>query len=166
MMMTLPEITERVAQPYVYVPFTVTMQQMQKPAEEGFPLVFAHLAKHGLKPVGPAFYNYRRINMAETLDVEAGIAVERLGPEEGKVRNGTLPGGRFIGLSWTGHPDQLMTVTGMLIGWVKETGQQFDVEEKDDGDHFACRLEIYESDPTEVPDMDDWVTTLAFKLRD
>ena len=33
MMMTLPEITERVAQPYVYVPFTVTMQQMQKPAE-------------------------------------------------------------------------------------------------------------------------------------
>ncbi len=31
-MMTLPEIAERPAQDYVYVPFTVTMQQMQRPA--------------------------------------------------------------------------------------------------------------------------------------
>jgi effector-binding domain-containing protein len=163
-MLTLPETTKRKAQAYIYVPFTVTMRQMQKPAREGFPQIFAHIEKHGLKPVGDAFYNYRRINMAETLDVEAGIAVEAVGPEEGKVRNGTLPAGKFIEMSWTGHPDKLMTVTGMLIGWLKETGQKLDVEEKADGDHFACRLEIYESDPAEVPDMNDWVTTLAFKL--
>lgn len=165
-MLTLPKTETRAAQPYVYVPFTVTMQQMQDPAREGFPLVFQHLEKHGLKPVGAAFYNYRRINMEKTLDVEAGIAVEALGPEEGRVRNGTLPAGNFIGLSWTGHPDQLMTVTGMLIGWVNLTQQKFDMEAKPDGDHFACRLEIYESDPDEIPNMEDWVTTLAFKLRD
>jgi effector-binding domain-containing protein len=165
-MMTLPKTEMRTAQPYIYVPFTVTMQQMQKPANEGFPLLFAHLEKHGLKAVGDAFYNYRRINMEETLDVEAGIAVEALGPEEGGVRNGTLPGGRFIGVSWHGHPDDLITVTGVLIGWVKITGQQFDMAEKSDGEHFACRLEIYESDPVDEPDMDKWVTTLAFKLRD
>jgi hypothetical protein len=90
-MLTLPKTEKRKNQPYVYVPFTVTMRQMQKPAREGFPLLFAHLGKHGLKPVGAPFYNYRRIDMADTLDVEAGIAVEALGPEEGKVRNGTLP---------------------------------------------------------------------------
>lgn len=165
-MLTLPKTETRAAQPYIYVPFTVTMQRMQDPAREGFPLVFQHLEKHGLKPVGAAFYNYRRINMEKTLDVEAGIAVEAVGPEEGRVRNGTLPAGNFIGLSWTGHPDQLMTVTGMLIGWVNLTQQKFDMEAKPDGDHFACRLEIYESDPDEIPDMEDWVTTLAFKLRD
>ena len=165
-MLTLPTTEKRNAQPYIYVPFTVTMQQMQKPAGEGFPLIFAHLEKHGLKPVGPAFYNYRRINMEDTLDVEAGIAVESLGPEEGRVKNGTLPAGSFIGLSWTGHPDKLITFTGMLIGWANLTQQKFDMEEKPDGDHFACRLEVYESDPAEVPDMEDWVTTLAFKLRD
>jgi DNA gyrase inhibitor GyrI len=165
-MLTLPKTEKRQAQPYIYVPFTVTMQQMQKPAGEGFPQIFDYIEKHGLKPVGAAFYNYRRINMEDTLDVEAGIAVESAGPDEGNVRNGVLPGGNYIGLSWTGHPDQLMTVTGMLIGWVRQTGQQLDVEERADGDHFACRLEIYESDPAEVPDMDDWVTTLAFKLRD
>ena len=165
-MMTLPEITQREAQDYVYVPFTVTMQQMQRPANEGFPQVFAYLEQHGLTPVGPAFYNYRRINMTETLDVEAGIAVDRAGPADDTVRTGTLPGGRYLGVTWHGHPDALETVTGMLIGWSNLTGQPLDQWSEGRDDFFACRLELYESDPAEVPDMNDWVTTLAFKLRD
>ncbi|ODT68621.1 MAG: hypothetical protein ABS75_19885 [Pelagibacterium sp. SCN 63-23] len=163
-MMTLPKTETRAAQPYIYVPFEVTMQQMQRPAAEGFPALFAHLDKHGLKPAGAPFYNYRRINMEDTLDVEAGIAVDRQGPAEGAVKTGELPGGRFLGLTWHGHPDALITVTGMLIGWARLTGQAFDMAEKADGDHFACRLELYESNPDEVPDMEHWVTSLAFKL--
>lgn len=165
-MLTLPEIVERPAQPYAFVRFAVPMNDMQKPADEGFPKLFTELDRQGLKPIGAAFYNYRRIDMAGTLDVEAGIAVERAGTDAGDVHFGVLPKGRFVTLTWTGHPDKLMTVTGMLIGWLKETGTSLDVAEKGDGDHFACRLEIYESDPSEVPNMDDWVTTLAFKLAD
>lgn len=165
-MLTLPEIVDRQAQPYAYVSFTVPMNQMQKPADEGFPQVFEHLAKQGINPVGAALYNYRRIDMADTLDDEAGIAVERAGQDGGNVRFGTLPAGRFVTLTWNGHPDSLMTVTGMLIGWLKEARIALDVAEKADGDHFACRLEIYESDPAEVPDLNQWVTTLAFKLAD
>lgn len=165
-MMTLPEITIRPAQSYVYVPFTVTMRQMQRPASEGFPQLFDYVARHGLTSVSAPFYNYRRINMAETLDVEAGIAVERAGPEQSGVKVGTLPAGRFMGLTWHGHPDALETVTGMLIGWSELTGQPFDRRSEGKDDFFACRLEIYESDPADVPDMQDWVTTLAFKLQD
>ena len=54
----------------------------------------------------------------------------------------------------------------MLIGWLRLTQQPLDMEERADGDHFACRLEIYETDPAEEPDMDKWVTELAFKLKD
>jgi len=165
-MMTLPEITERKAQHYIYVPFTVTMQQMQRPADEGFPQIFDYVARHGLTPMGDAFYNYRRIDMENTLDVEAGIAVQAPGPDEGAVRNGTLPGGRFVELTWRGHPDKLMDVTATLIGWVNLNQEEFDMQEKADGDHFACRLELYESDPEAVPNLDDWVTSLAFKLWD
>jgi hypothetical protein len=165
-MLTLPETKKRKAQPYIYVPFTVTMRQMRKPGREGFPALFAHLEKHGLQPVGAPFYNYRRINMADTLDVEAGIAVKKAGPEHGKVKNGVLPEGQYIGLTWHGSPDKLITVTGILIGWAQLSKQALDVEEKADGDHFACRLEYYETNSEEVPDMNDWVTTLAFKLRD
>lgn len=165
-MMTLPKIIDRPAIPYAYVPFTVRMDQMKTPADEGFPALFAYLDKHGLEAAGAPFYNYRRIDMADTLDVEAGIPLTGAGPEMGRVRTGTLPGGRFMSLSWTGHYDALEQVTGMLIGWSRLTQQPLDMVEKPDGDHFACRLEIYETDPSTVPDPDDWLTTLTFKLQD
>ena len=165
-MLTLPENLDRPERPYIYVPFTVRMNQMQTPAKEGFPALFAHIDKHGLRPAGAPFYNYRRINMAETLDVEAGIALQAPGPEEGDVKTGTLPAGRFMSLTWHGHPDQLMTATGMLIGWSRETEQPFDQRTEGADDYFACRLEMYETDPDEVPDMNEWDTRLEFKLRD
>jgi len=165
-MMTLPETLERPAHPYIYVPFTVTMQQMQRPAEQGFPKLFEHIDKHGLKPVGAPFYNYRRIDMENTLDVEAGIALQSPAEASDSVKTGTLPGGKFLSVSWHGHPDGLITVTGLLIGWSRLTGQDFDMHAESDGDHFACRLELYESDPDTVPDMNNWVTQLAFKLKD
>ncbi|WP_162247373.1 GyrI-like domain-containing protein [Devosia sp. Root635] len=165
-MLTLPETVVREPQAYAYRTFRVRMNEMQKPASEGFPAIFALLAEQGIEPVGAAFYNYRRIDMADTLDVEAGVPVARSGRDSGDIRFGTLPGGRFVTLAWHGHPDKLEPVTGMLIGWLQLTQQPLDMDEKADGDHFACRLEIYETDPAEEPDMDKWVTELAFKLRD
>lgn len=165
-MLTLPKIIERPAQVYACMRFTVRMNEMLKPADEGFPIVFKTLAEQGIHPIGAPFYNYRRINMAETLDVEAGVAVERPGTATEHVNFATLPGGRFVTLRWHGHPDQLEAVTAMLIGWVRLTEQPLDVEERGDGDHFACRLELYETDPEEQPDMEQWVTELAFKLKD
>lgn len=165
-MLTLPTTDLRDAQPYIFIPFKVTMQQMQTPADKGFPPLFAYIARHGLTPVSPPFYNYRRIDMDDTLDVEAGIAIAAPGPVDAEVSCGTLPGGRFLGLTWHGHPDQLITATGMLIGWANLTQQPFDMDSRADGDHFACRLEIYHTDPDDEPDMDKWETTLAFKLRD
>lgn len=164
-MLTLPENVTREAQTYAYVDFTLRMNELQKPATEGFPLLFSTLAEQGIEPVGAPFYNYRRINMAETLDVQAGVPVARAGSDTDRVRFGTLPGGRFVSLKWHGHPDKLEPVTGMLIGWLRLTGQPMDMEEKADGDHFACRLEIYETDPDQEPDMDKWVTELCFKLK-
>ena len=165
-MLTLPETLNRAERDYAYITFTVTMNQMQKPADEGFPALFAELGRQGIEPAGAPFYNYRRINMSDTLDVEAGVAVSHRGSEAGNVRFGTLPAGRFVTMTWHGHPDKLEPVTGLLIGWVRLTNQPLDMEEKPDGDHFACRLEIYESDPAEEPDMDKWETRLEFKLKD
>jgi hypothetical protein len=165
-MLTLPEIITRPETPYVFVPFTVRMNEMQRPAEQGFPQIFDYIGRHGIKAVGAPFYNYRRIDMAATLDVEAGIAVERAGPDEGAVKAGVLPAGRFAKMRWHGHPDKLEPVTGLLVGWSRQTGNAFDSEQQPDGEHFACRLELYESDPQTVPDMDDWWTELNFKLRD
>jgi effector-binding domain-containing protein len=163
-MMTLPEVVDRAEQAYAYVTYEVRMDEMKIPADQGFPRLFGALASQNIAPLGAAFYNYRRIDMAATLDVEAGVAVERAGEATDGIRFGVLPAGRYVTLQWHGHFDALEQVTAVLIGWVRLVGLKFDVREAPDGDHFACRLEIYETDPIETPDPKDWVTTLAFKL--
>ena len=164
-MLTLPMVIERSVQPYAYMNFTVRMDEMQTPAREGFPAIFAHLAEHGIDPVGPAFYNYRRINMSDTLDVEAGVPVREPGQGTDKIQFGTLPAGRYAALTWFGHPDKLEPAAAVLIGWTRQMQMPFDMEERAGSDHFACRLEIYETDPEEEPDMEEWVTHLEFKLK-
>lgn len=165
-MLTLPEVIERSTQSYAFINFTVRMDQMQEPAIKGFPALFNYLAQQGIEQTGAAFYNYRRINMADTLDVEAGVPVATTGQGTETIHFGTLPSGRFAGLTWVGHPDKLEPATAVLIGWARLMQMPFDMEESADGDHFVCRLEIYETDPDEQPDMEEWVTHLAFKLKD
>lgn len=165
-MLTLPEVFVRKEQLYAYVTFTVAMSEMQRPATEGYPAIFSLLAQEGITPAGAPFYNYRRINMSTTLEVEAGVPVTSAGTEENGIKFSTLPSGRYVGLTWHGHPDKLESVTAVLIGWTRQMELALDMEERPDGDHFACRLEIYENDPEEQPDMDKWVTHLAFKLQE
>ena len=162
-MLTSPVLEDRTAQTYAYIPFTVTMAEMQKPADEGFPALFAWLASHGLTPIGAPFYNYRRIDMARTLDVEAGVMVERAMAADHPVKFGILPAGQYLSASHTGHYDGLLDATAQFIGWAQDNNIAWDMHAAADGDHFACRLEIYETDPREEPDPAKWLTRLSFK---
>ncbi|KFC72562.1 Transcriptional regulator, effector-binding domain/component [Devosia sp. LC5] len=164
-MLTLPEIIDRPAQPYAFIRFTVRMDQMKQPADEGFSALFAWLGQRGIQPIAAPFYNYRRINMSETLDVEAGVPIAELVDGEGQIETGTLPAGKFVTLDWVGHYDGLMGATAMLIGWVRLTQVELDMTTKGQDDFFACRLEIYETDPSEEPDAEKWRTQLAFKVK-
>lgn len=165
-MISMPRYEDRPAQPYAFIKYSVTMQEMQKPAERGFPAVLNWLTQHGMSPAGAPFYNYRRIDMASTLDVEAGFPVDRAMEADGEVQFGTLPAGKYAVVTHTGHYDGLYDATAMLIGWAKERGVAWDSHIDESGDHFACRLEIYETDPDEEPDPQRWVTRLAFKMAD
>ena len=49
-----------------------------------------------------------------------------------------------------------------LLSWAASEGLEWDA----DGDNWTARLEIYKSDPREVPNMADWDTELQFKLKD
>ena len=79
-----------------------------------------------------------------------------------QVRTGLLPAGRYATVVHTGHPDTLVTATRDLLDWAAERGFDWDA----DGNTWGCRLEEYLSDPDEVPDMNEWQTRLAFRLRD
>ncbi|HSU36970.1 MAG TPA: GyrI-like domain-containing protein [Propionibacteriaceae bacterium] len=161
-----PAVVERDAQPYAAMRRQVTMAQMGEVLPPLIDEVFAWLTAHGGQPAGPPFWRYRVINMAALLDIEVGVATTDLVEPEGEVVTGMLPAGRYASVEHTGHPDSLMAATRELLDWADEEGLVFDHVEQDDGDHWECRLELYLTDPADEPDLNEWVTELAFKLAD
>lgn len=160
-----PVIVERTAQPYVAYRDAVTMQQVAAPAQH-FGEIFAWLADQGIAPAGAPFYKYDLIDMERELIIEAGVPVPAVPDVPADMIAGILPAGRYAGLTYVGHPDDLITVTWHLLKWAGEQGLTWDQHETDQGDQWACRLEIFHTDPADEPDMTKWETELAFRLAD
>ena len=151
-MLTLPRIAERPAQPYIAI-----REQVRIPFGAIIDRVIPELMKRanelGIEDPGPVFFKYNIIRMPE-LEVEFGMPTKQ------------PLAGTYASLLYTGHYDNLMEVTALLIGWAKQKGLEWDAETLADGDHFACRLEAYINSPAEEPDPAKWETVLEFKLRD
>jgi DNA gyrase inhibitor GyrI len=98
--------------------------------------------------------------MDRRLVVTVGFPVAPVGEVDG-AESGELPAGDYAVVEVVGHPDGLAEATGALLAWGDANGHEWDA----DGVHWASRLEEYLSDPAEVPDMDDWVTRLAIRVR-
>jgi effector-binding domain-containing protein len=159
-----PVIVDRAAQPYVAVRGLITMQTFYKIADR-FPEVFGWLAEHGIEPSGPPFFKYNVIDMANELELEAGVPVAEAVPGDGEVFGAELPAGRYATLTHLGHPKELVEVTGGLLDWAAERGVEWDMTPTEAGDRWAARLEFQLTDPAVQPDMNKWQTQLAFKIR-
>ena len=164
--MPTPEITERPAQPYVAISAQVTMQTLADILPKLMPPVFAWLSERGIPPAGAPFWRYDLIDMDRALDVEVGVPVAAPVTGDGEVLAGTLPAGRYVTVRHTGHPDGLYGATESLVAWAAERNLAWDMTVTPDGEKWAARLEIYETDPAVEPDMTKWTTRLAFRLRD
>ncbi len=160
-----PEILERTAQPYAGISAWVTMTAVGSVADR-IPEIFGWLGARGVAPAGPPFFRYHVIDMDRQLLVEAGIPVAAPVADDGQVRGGTLPAGRFAVMTHTGAPQTLVAATSALLDWADERGLAWDVSESDAGEKWGCRLESYLTDPAEEPDMTKWQTELAFRLAD
>jgi effector-binding domain-containing protein len=160
-MATEPEIVERAAQPWVAIAGTVTKTTMLDIIDR-HPEVFAFLQARGIAPAGAPVFSYDHVDMAGRMDLRVGVPTPGPVEGDGDIRPGVLPAGRYLTVTHVGHPDTLVDATRDLLAWADEHGLAFDR----DGDDWVSRLEIYESDPAEQPDMTTWETVLAFKLKD
>ncbi|KAB2349458.1 GyrI-like domain-containing protein [Actinomadura rudentiformis] len=158
-----PEIKERAEQPYVAVKRWIAWTEFPVIADR-LPEIIGWLAARGIQPAGAPFFRYVTIGGEQDGEVEAGVPVAAPVEGEGDIYAGVLPPGRYASVTHVGHPDQLAGVTTDLLGWAAEQGLTWDMSEDDEGEHWACRLELYHSDPAEQPDMGKWETELAFKL--
>ncbi|MFI5735585.1 GyrI-like domain-containing protein [Kribbella sp. NPDC051587] len=156
----MPEIVELAERPYVALRGTVQMDGISAFADR-LRQVIGWLAAREIAPNGAAFFKYDVVDMEAGLVMEIGFPVDDLHAGEGEIVTGVLPAGRYATAMYHGHPDGLVKATGELLDWGSAEGVEWDA----DGDKWAARLEVYLSDPREVPDMADWDTELQFKLK-
>ena len=160
-----PEIMQRTAQPYAGISAWVTMAAVGSVADR-IPEIFGWLGGRGVAPAGPPFFRYHVIDMERQLLVEAGVPVAAPVDDDGEVRGGALPAGRFAVMTHTGAPCTLMAATSALLDWAQQRGLAFDVSDTEAGETWGCRLESYLTDPAQQPDTSAWQTELAFRLAD
>ena len=163
-MSATPEIEARAEQPYVALKAHVTIEELGTVVPPLTGEVFAWLAGRGVAPAGAPFWKYDVIDMANKLEVEAGVPVTAAVPGDGRVISGVLPAGRYATVMHVGHPSELAGATAALLDWAAGQGLTFDMSPGDDGERWGSRLEIYLTDPAEEPDMSKWETQLAFRL--
>jgi effector-binding domain-containing protein len=163
-MLAEPVVVQRADQPYVAIKALVTMAELGAVVPPLNREVFGWLAARGAAATGAPFWKYHVIDMERQLEVEAGVAVAVAVPGDDRVLAGVIPGGQYATVRYTGHPMGLYDATAALLEWAAGQGLAWDVSETEDGERWGARLEIYESDPAQEPDMDKWVTELAFRL--
>jgi effector-binding domain-containing protein len=159
-----PTIIERPAMPYVAITALVTHQELGAVVPPLNQEVFQWLAAHGTEPSGAPFWKYNLIDMARSLEVEAGVATGQPAQGDERVHAGVLPAGRYATLRHVGHPRTLIDATARLLQWAEERGLTWDVSPSPRGELWGCRLEIYHDEPGK--DMNTWETELAFRLAD
>ncbi|HWH98647.1 MAG TPA: GyrI-like domain-containing protein [Pseudolysinimonas sp.] len=152
-------------QPFVGVTKTVTMTTIPEIADE-IPGLIDWVLNHGYAPPNAPFLRYLVIDMAREFVIQAGVPVPSPVETDGDLESGVLPSGRYATTTHVGHPDELERVTGRFLQWANGEGLHFDVRRSDQGDVWASRIEWYETNPVEQPDMSQWVTRLTFKLTD
>jgi effector-binding domain-containing protein len=157
-----PTIETRTERGYVGIPVSVRMNELGSVVPPLMGQVFDWLTARGIVPAGPPFRRYVIVDMETKLELETGVPIATRVEGDREIRVGVLPAGRYATVVHTGHPDTLLTATRDLLQWAAERGVEWDSE----GNTWGCRLEEYLSDPAEVPDMNEWQTRLAFRLRD
>ncbi|MEH7838219.1 GyrI-like domain-containing protein [Rhizobium laguerreae] len=163
-MLTLPEIIEFQARKYVATRLSVVIP-FDNEVDPAFDELWDAFARAGVEPDGIEFMKFNLIDMPR-LEIEVGMTTDSTLPLSGRLVHGELPSGRYVRSTYTGSYDGLYDATAMLIGWAKEKGIKWDVMPTEEGDLFACRLEIHENNPAIEPDPSRLVTTLMIKMVD
>lgn len=163
-MQTEPEIVQRAEQPYVAIRTSVTMETIGPTIQSLHPEVFAWLDAQGVRPTGAPFVKYNVIDMQRELEIEVGVYVAEAVAGDRRVLSGVLPAGDYAATVYTGHPSGLVDATGALLDWAAKRGLVWDVSDTPRGQRWGCRLEVYDTDPREEPDLNKWETHLLFRL--
>jgi effector-binding domain-containing protein len=156
-----PQFTQREPQPYAAIRLDVAQDEIGRLAPPLIGDVIGWVERHG-KQVGPVFFNYLRMHDGR-VEMEVGAPTDTFLDAGARFTTGMLPGGRYAEVTYRGHYDGLRDAHMALHDWLGRQGMR--PADGPSGEAHTL-LEIYVTDPDEVPDPADWITQLAFKIPD
>lgn len=165
-MLTQPTIVKREARPYVAIRGNYSRETISKAAERTLPHLYAWMFDRKLQSAGAPFFKYNRMPSCDDMEIEVGIPTHERIEATGNILSGMISAGRYATLTHIGPYEQLYEANARLEAWALEQGLRWDVVQTPQGDTFAGRFEIYETDPREVPDAFKYTTEVTIKLAD
>jgi effector-binding domain-containing protein len=162
--LTLPKLVDREAQPYVAIRERVSIP-FGPAIDKAMPEIAGWLAAKGVQKFGPAIFKYNIINMPD-LEIEFGFTPEQTLEGDVRVISAMLPAGKYATVTYFGHYDDLIHVTGLLVAWGRYNNVEWDSTARSDGEHFVSRFELYPNGPMDEPDPQKWETQIFIKVRD
>ncbi|MDB5535479.1 MAG: AraC family transcriptional regulator [Devosia sp.] len=109
---------------------------------------------------GRLFLRFHVVNMAGTMDMEAGVITSERLIGDGRVEAGELPSGDYVTLT---HRDHSIRANKLLHRWAAEDRIEFDKTAGETGDHFACRYERVLSDISTERKKTSWLVELNIR---
>ncbi len=158
-----PHIDDRAEQPTMGIRTQVPMVGMSKVVTRLFKEIDAWAKRENLTPAGPPFLRYYVIDMAGTMDIEVGFPVTAALQDDGQMRAGLLPAGRYASLIYTGSG---YAGNKALVEWAKANGIAWDRWDDAKGDAFRSRYETYLTDPRVEPRKTKWRVEVAIKVKE
>ena len=118
-----PKIDTRSKQVYMGIRTIAPFKGMSKVIGRLSDALNAWMDEHKVKPSGPPFLRYHVIDMRGSMDIEFGFPVRKTLPDDGEVKAGVLPAGRYASLVYSGGG---VSGNRALIEWVRAQGLDFD----------------------------------------
>lgn len=117
--------------------------------------------EQGIQPAGPSFLRYHVIDMGGEMDIEYGTCVNQPVKDDGVVLVSAIPNGRYASLIYSGSGLQSNKA---LLQYIKENNLSKDSWNTSTGEAFACRYEMYLTDPKIESRKTKWEIEVAIKL--
>jgi effector-binding domain-containing protein len=158
-----PKIDKRPRRAYMGIRTIAPFKGMSKVVDRISKELNAWVSIHKVKTSGPPFLRYHVIDMRGFMDISFCVPVRKALLDDGDVKAGELPAGRYASLIYSGGG---ISGNRVLIEWVRTKGMDFDRWDTEQGDNFRGRYETFLTDPGIEPRKSKWKIEVAIKLAE
>jgi effector-binding domain-containing protein len=158
-----PQIDIRPKMVYMGIRTIVPFKDMSKVIDKFSQELTNWVAENNIETAGHPFLRYHVIDMRGFMDISYAVPVRQVLPDQGQIKAGELPPGRYASLIYSGGG---IRANKALIDWVRANGLEFDRWDTEQGDNFRGRYETFLTDPGLEPRQSKWEIEVAIKLAE